>query len=59
MAWLPLAGDVWQLTKLDEYDTPIKDGFLNDVIAGDLNGSGRKQLIFMETAKNYIDLVTV
>jgi hypothetical protein len=42
---------------LDEYDTSIRDGYLNDLIAGDLTGSGRKQLIFMETAKNYIDLV--
>jgi len=58
VAWLPLAGDVWELTRLDEYDTPIKDGFLNDVIAGDLTGSGRKQLIFMESARNYLDLVT-
>ncbi|HEX9046269.1 MAG TPA: VCBS repeat-containing protein, partial [Verrucomicrobiae bacterium] len=57
VAWLPLAGDVLTLTRLDDYDTPIKDGYLNDLIAGDLNGSGRKQLIFMETAKNYIDLV--
>jgi len=58
VAWLPLAGDTWEMTKLDDYDTPIKDGFLNDVIAGDLTGGGRKQLIFMETAKNHIDLVT-
>jgi hypothetical protein len=58
VAWLPLAGDVWELAKLDDYDTPIKDGYLNDLIAGDLTGSGRKQLIFMETAKNYIDLVS-
>jgi hypothetical protein len=58
VAWLPLAGDVWQLSKLDDYDTPIKDGYLNDVIAGDLTGSGRKTLIFMETARNYLDLVT-
>jgi len=57
VAWLPLAGEVWQLLKLDDYDTPIKDGYLNDLIAGDLTGSGRKQLIFMETYKNYIDLV--
>jgi len=57
VAWLPLWGDVWSLTKLDEYDTPIRDGFLNDLIAGDLTGGGRKQLIFMETAKNHIDLV--
>ena len=58
VAWLPLAGDVWKLTRLDDYDTPIKNGFLNDLIAGDLNGSGRKQLIFMETAKNNLDLVS-
>ena len=56
VAWLPLAGEVWKLTRLDDYDTPIKDGFLNDVIAGDLTGGGRKQLIFMETQKNYLDL---
>jgi hypothetical protein len=57
VAWLPLAGDVWSLEKLDDYDTPIRDGFLNDVMAGDLTGSGRKQLVFMETARNYLDLV--
>jgi hypothetical protein len=58
VAWLPLAGDVWELTKLDDYDTPIKDGYLNDLIAGDLTSSGRKQIVFMETGKNYIDLVS-
>jgi hypothetical protein len=57
VAWLPLAGEVWQLTRLDDYDTSIKDGYLNDLIAGDLLGNGRKQLVFMETAKNHIDLV--
>ncbi len=57
VAWLPLGGDVWSLSKLDEYDTPIRDGYLTDVVAGDLDGSGRKQLVFMETAKNYLDLV--
>jgi len=57
VAWLPLAGDQWQLKELDGYDTPIKDGFLNDVVAGDITGDGRKELIFMETAKNYLDVV--
>ena len=54
---MPLAGDVWELAALDGYDSPIKDGYLRDVIAGDLDQSGRKQLVFMETAKNYLDLV--
>ena len=58
VAWLPLAGDVWDFTVLDGYETPIKDGYLNDVVAGDLTGSGRKDLVFMETAKNHIDLVS-
>ena len=58
VAWLPLSGDVWSLNRLDDYDTSIRDGYLNDLIAGDLTGSGRKQLIFMETAKNYLDLVS-
>jgi hypothetical protein len=57
VAWKSLTGDVWGLSKLDYYDTPIKDGYLNDVVAGDLTGSGRKQLVFMETARNYLDLV--
>jgi hypothetical protein len=57
VAWLSLAGDAWDLKALDGYDTPIKDGFLNDVVAGDLSGSGRKDLIFMETAKNNLDVV--
>jgi hypothetical protein len=57
VAWLPLSGDAWSITKLDDYDTSIKDGYLNDVVAGDLIGGGRKQLIFMETAKNHLDLV--
>ena len=57
VAWLPLAGDVWELTALDGYDTPVKDGYLNDVVAGDLSNNGRKALVFLETAKNYLDLV--
>jgi hypothetical protein len=57
VAWLPLAGEAWDFTTLDGYDTPIKDGYLNDVVAGDLTGSGRKDLVFLETAKNNLDLV--
>jgi len=57
VAWLPLAGKVWKLNELDGYDTPIKDGYLNDVTTGDLNGDGRKELVFLETAQHYLDIV--
>ena len=57
VAWLPLTGDVWEFTTLDGYETPIKDGYLNDVVSGDLDHDGRKDLVFMETAKNHLDLV--
>ena len=58
-AWLPFSGSVWELSLLDDYDTPIKDGFLNDILSGDLNQDGRRDLVFLETAKNHIDVVTL
>ena len=58
VAWLPLFGDVWEFKELDDYETPIRDGFLHDVVSGDLNQDGRKDLVFLETAKNYLDIVT-
>jgi FG-GAP-like repeat len=58
VAWMELQGQVWEFTELDGYETPIKDGFLNDVVSGDLNQDGRKDLVFLETAKSYIDVVT-
>ena len=57
VACLPLDGQVWDLTELDGYETPIKDGHLTDVVTGDLDGDGRKDLVFLETARNYLDLV--
>jgi len=57
VAWLPLTGNTWELTELDSYETPIKEGYLHDVVAGDLNGDGRKDLVFLETGKHYVDLV--
>ena len=57
VACLPLDGQVWDLTELDGYETPIKDGHLNDVVTGDLDNDGRKDLVFLETARNYLDLV--
>ncbi len=57
LGWMPLAGKAWQVTELDGYETPIRDGQLHDVISGDLNGDGRKDLVFLETAKNYLDVV--
>ena len=57
VAWMALEGDTWEFTEIDSYETPIKDGHLNDVVAGDLNSDGRKDLVFLETAKNYLDIV--
>jgi hypothetical protein len=57
VAWMPLAGEAWEYTMLDDYETPIKDGYLNDMVSGDLDNDGRKDLVFMETSKNHLDLV--
>ena len=57
VAYLPFDGQVWELKELDGYETPIKDGHLTDVVSGDLDNDGRKDLVFLETARNYLDLV--
>jgi hypothetical protein len=51
------SGKVWEFSELDSYETPIKDGHLTDVIAGDLSHDGRKDLVFLETGKGYLDVV--
>ena len=58
LAWMPLAGMVWDITPLDGYDTPVKNGYVNDVDAGDLNGDGHKELVFLETGQHYLDIVS-
>jgi hypothetical protein len=57
LAWLKLSGKCWEVAELDGYETPIRDGYLRDVTSGDLNNDGIKDLVFMETAKHYLDLV--
>ena len=57
VAWMAFGGPTWELAELDGYETPILNGFLHDVIAGDLNQDGRQDLVFLETSKNYLDLV--
>jgi hypothetical protein len=54
---MPLAGETWEFATLDGYETPINDGYLNDVVSGDLDNDGRKELVFMETSKNHLDIV--
>lgn len=57
VAWMPLAGEAWDFKELDGYESPIKDGRLSDIVSGDLNQDGRKDLVFLETAQNHLDLV--
>lgn len=57
LAWMKLSGQRWEISELDGYETPIRDGFLRDITSGDLNNDGIKDLVFMETAKHYLDLV--
>jgi hypothetical protein len=58
VAWMRFDGDAWEFTERDGYETPIKGGYLMDVVSGDLNQDGKKDLVFLETAKNHLDIVT-
>lgn len=51
------SGRIWGIEELDSYETPIKDGFLMDVVTGDLNQDKTKDLVFIESAKNHLDIV--
>jgi hypothetical protein len=57
VGWVSFQGSAWDFVELDGYETSIKDGRLNDVVSGDLNQDGRKDLVFLETAKNNLDVV--
>jgi len=58
VAWQRFSGSVWELSEFDGYETPIKDGYLHDVVSGDLNQDKRNDLVFLETRRNYLDVVT-
>lgn len=58
VATLALSGDVWQINELDGYETQVKDGRLSDVVSGDLNNDKRKELVFLETGKNNLEIVS-
>lgn len=57
VAWMALKGETWNFAELDGYETPIKDAHLHDVVSGDLDQDNRKDLVFLETGKNHLDLV--
>lgn len=58
IAWKRFSGEIWEMSELDGYETPIKDGYLHDVVSGELNQDKRRDLVFLETSKAYVDLVT-
>ncbi len=58
VAWMRFSGNTWESEELDDYESPIKDAFLHDVVAGDLNNDRQRDLVFLETGRNYLDIVT-
>ena len=57
VATMRFSGAAWNLKELDSYETPIKNGFLMDVVTGDLNRDKIKDLVFLESARNHLDVV--
>jgi hypothetical protein len=57
VATLEFGGKVWDLAEMDSYETTIKEGRLTDVVSGDLDQDGLRDLVFLETAKNRVELV--
>jgi len=52
-----LDGLRWKLQEKADYESPIRNGMLMDVVSGDLNNDRIKDLVFLETGKNHLDVV--
>lgn len=59
IAWITFSDERWELTDLSAYETQTRDGFLMDVVSGDLTGDQSEDLVFLETSKNHLEVVTV
>lgn len=46
-----------KLLELGTYESSIEDGYLSDVVAGDLNHDGRSDLVLIETKTHQIEIV--
>lgn len=56
-AWWTTGRTPWRIHELADYETPVQNGRLTDVVTGDLNGDGRRDLVFIETARQHLDIV--
>jgi hypothetical protein len=48
-----------RLKPLASYETTRKDAHLGDLIAGDMNGDGRPDIVLTDTGEHFIEIVTV
>lgn len=59
IAWITFSDERWELKDLSAYETQTREGFLMDVVSGDLTGDQSEDLVFLETSKNHLEVVTV
>lgn len=59
VAWITFSDERWELNDLSAYETQTREGYLMDVVSGDLNGDGAQDLVFLETSKKHIEVVTL
>ena len=53
-----LSGSRWQFDVEGTYETELNGGFLNRCLGADFDGDGSNELVFFETGKHNIELVT-
>ncbi len=59
VAWITFSKERWELQELNAYETQTREGFLMDVVSGDLTGDGSEDLVFLETSRNHLEVVTI
>jgi len=57
VAWLDRRSTLYALEKVSDYESGIEDGRLLDIEIGDLNSDGEPDVLFLEGAKNHLEIV--
>ncbi len=59
VAWLSRSEESWTVEKVSEYETVVDQGRLLDIEVGDLNGDGEPNILFLEGARNHLEIASI
>lgn len=59
VAWLETDDQAWAIEKVSDYESSVEQGRLLDIEVGDLNGDGQPNVLFLEGARNHLEIASL